>query len=186
MDINATILARKYAQAYLNLFHNQLSEHDYQKLQMMNEYIEAHRQSVFFLSLKSIPASAKEKIIYELIENYELPFSLKKLFTLLIEQGRAELFGNTIQQLCELYRKMHHIMLFDIQSSYPLDAQEISAINDYLSEQTGWNVVSKAEINKDLVAGLRLQSDSYVWEYSIRKQLNELTKKAAMRGYHGD
>jgi ATP synthase F1 delta subunit len=177
MNTQVTILARRYAQAYLNLFMDQISEQEYQKLQTMSEFIEAHRQTVFFLGLKSIPEQAKEDIIRNLVEKYKLPSSLIKLVTIIIQHGRAALIGKTLAQICELYRKKHHIMMFNIQSSFPLDQQTLGTVNNFLAKKTGWSIVSTTELNKRLIAGIRLQSTVYIWEYSIRKQINELSKK---------
>lgn len=177
MDIKLTVLARKYAQAYLNLFGDQLSEKDYQKLQTLSEFIEAHRQTVFFLGLQSIAAEDKEKIIFKLVDQYNLPISLKKLISALIKNNRAALIGKTLAQICELYRKNNRIMLFQISSSCPLEEKYLHVINKFLTDKTGLTIISKSEVKKDLIAGLRLQSNMYLWEYSIKKQINRLTQK---------
>lgn len=186
MDIRLTILARRYAQAFLNLFMDQLSMREYQKLQAMSEFIQSHRQTTFFLGLQSIPSHDKEKLLLDLIQKYNLPASLNNLVTTLIHHDRAGLLGKILDQICELYRKKNRILSFNIESSSILEPDQLDFIHKFLAYNTNSTIVSTAKINKELIAGLRLQSDTYLWEYSIRKQINELKRKAAIRGHYGD
>jgi F0F1-type ATP synthase delta subunit len=183
MDIRATILARKYAQAFLNLYIDQITPEGYAALLALQTYLHSHRNALIYFSFPHIALEAKLALFEQLGEKIKPSEPVKTLFETLIRHDRVMLATDVLAKICELYRERKNILLFTIESSHELDATSISIIEDFLARNTGKKIVSKQRVNHSLIAGLRLQSNTLEWEYSIRKQIHELTKLIKTKGY---
>jgi F-type H+-transporting ATPase subunit delta len=179
MDIKSTILSRKYAEAFLNLYMDSITDDMITQLEELSAYLRSHKNALIFFGLHHI--SVEEKLrLFEKIETRIKPSSfIKNLFELLIKHNRVALCPHVIDMTCKQYRKRKNILMFDIQTSHTLDTQDITLIQQFLSHKTHKHITSTHHINKQLIAGLRLQSETFLWEYSINKQLKKLTQSIA-------
>jgi F-type H+-transporting ATPase subunit delta len=176
MDIRTVSIAKKYAQAFLNVFEQTISPADFDQLCLLGQFLNAHKRALFFLGLPHIPLDEKVRTVTAMINRYKLPVSLSKLFTLLIEDGRSLLMGEVMNQVCEEYRIRNNIQTFAITSSHTLKQEELADIKSLLEHATKTKVVYSYKLDKKLVAGLRLQSATSLWEYSIEKQLRNFAR----------
>lgn len=183
MDIRAVLTARKYAQAFLNLFIDSVTPEIYSNLIVLRAFLRSHRNAIIYFSLPHIATEAKIQLLDTLGEKLKPSEPVKKLFETLIRHNRAQILPEVLNKICEYYRARKNIVLFDIESSHVLDKQSVATLEKFLACNTGKNIVSTQHINQDLIAGLRLQSDTMLWEYSIRKQVHELTKIVRIKGY---
>lgn len=183
MDIRSTILARKYAQAFLNLYFDQITQENYSNMFTLRSYLQTHRNVLLYFSLPHI-ALEKKLDLFDQIETKIKPSEpFKELFETLIRHDRIMLAPSILVKICELYRERKNVMFFSIESSHELDAQTIATLETFLARHTDKKIESESRINHDLIAGIRLQSDTQLWEYSIRKQIHELTKLVQTKGY---
>jgi F0F1-type ATP synthase delta subunit len=120
-----------------------------------------------------------------LSELYELPRAINALWALLIAHKRVLLVPTCIEEICLLFEQRENIQRFVISSSHDLDVKSIAIIKDYLERETGKNVIEEVVLDKRLIAGIRLQSDDYIWEYDVRKQLRTLSSLLANKGSYG-
>jgi ATP synthase F1 delta subunit len=183
MDIQAVIIARKYAQAFLNLYMDSITPAMYTQLIDMQTFLDKHRDALIYFRLPHIAVEAKIRLLDELGEKFKPSEPVKKLFEILIRHNRAQLLPVVLSKICECYRRRKNIVLFDIESSHELDRQAMVTLENFLAHNTGKNIMSKQHINRDLIAGIRLKSTTFLWEYSIRKQMNELSKIVKTKGY---
>lgn len=183
MDIRATILARKYAQAFLNLYIDQITPQGYSNLLNLRAYLHNHRDALIYFSFPHIALEQKLALFDELGEKIKPTEPVKKLFETLIRHNRVMLAPDILIKICDLYRERKNILLFTIESSHELDAETIATIELFLMHNTGKKIESKSHVNHTLIAGLRLQSNTLSWEYSVRKQMQELTKLVKTKGY---
>jgi F0F1-type ATP synthase delta subunit len=184
MDIRATILARKYAQAFLNIFINQITPENYADLLTLESYLRNHRDAMVYFSLPHIALEEKLTLFDQLEATIKPSEPFKKLFETLIRHNRIMLAPEILIKIGEFYRERKNILHFDIDSSHELDTEAITSIKDFLARHTGKNIESQQYINHNLIAGLRLQSDALLWEYSVRKQIHELNKLIKTKRYH--
>jgi len=175
MTIKEQAVALKYAKAFLNVFIDELSLDDYRNLVVLEQFLKGRREALAFLILPHIEPAIKQQALGSVIEKFSLPDCFNRLVQLLIKDRRAFLFPLVLHVIARLYRRRKHIENFVIQSSYPLDSSEREVIEQFLAQKTGAKILSNHEINKDLIAGIRLKSDRYLWEYSVAKKLRTLT-----------
>jgi len=178
MDIRSVHTAKKYAKAFLNVFADSISAEDFEHICSFAQFLAAHRRSLFFFGLPHIAFDEKVEIIDWLVKQFKLPKELKKLLVLLVKNGKTQLMHEVIEQVCEQYQSLNHIEPFIISSSHELTQAQLDEIKMLLERATKNKVLYSFHVDKDLIAGLRAQSNTKLWEYSIAKQLRILARTA--------
>jgi len=173
---NRETIARKYAKAFLNIYIDDISFDQYKAITKLETFFKNHRKVVFFLSIPNITTEEKEKNLYELLSNFKLAI-LKPLIRLLINQKRIFLIDDVLTQIIILYKEAKNIMMFNIMTPHQLEESDILIIRRFLADKTEKIITWKYLKDKKLIAGLRLQSNTLLWEYSIYKQCERLRQK---------
>jgi len=174
---NKDIIARKYAKAFLNLYEDQISLEDLDNIRKLEHFFASHKKVIFFLSVPNIQTITKEKLLDELFQRFNLKTLLNPLVHLLSNSKRLFLIDNILTHIKLIYKKRNDITRFTITSSHEMPPQDIKIIEKFLACQTNKTIISTYNIDKKLIAGIRLQSDTLLWEYSIGKQCNTLCKQ---------
>ena len=174
MTAAEAIVARKYAKAYMRVFGPELSLPGYQALDQLYSFMGQNRRIPFFLTLASIDASIKMRELQKLFEKFEAPSSLNRLVKVLLDDDRGGLLVQIIKQIILLYEQQRGLGAFMVASSCELDGKEVAAIQQFLERTTDLDILCNYKIDKTLIAGLRLQSDTHFWEYSVRKHLQRM------------
>ncbi len=175
MDMQANMLARRYAQAYFNVYGATLTEARYTIYKSFAGYLRTHTQAVKLLSLHHISYEAKCAACNRAIDSVDGDAAgdhVKKLCALLIAHDRIALFPLIVEHICALYRVKHGRQEFTLESSHVLTEQQIQCVTSFLERSTGSSVTVSHRINKNLIAGIRVYNASKLWEYSIRNQLS--------------
>lgn len=171
MSIKDSLIAKKYAQAFLNLSIEKFDDQDILKIRIAYDFLTNNNQVFYSLSLPNIALSVKTKFIDVFLKKFDLNFELKGLFLLLLKDNRINLVKEVLKSIVNIYQLKKNIMIFDISSSYKLDNNDKDIILEFLQKNTDKKILPIYKIDKNLVAGIKLQSGSYLWEYSINKQL---------------
>lgn len=119
------------------------------------------------------------RVATEALAKFQLEGSFIRLVKLLATHKRIFLIHDVLKQLCEEYKLRNKITSFVISSSHDLKAEELSEITQFLVRLTNHEIMSDYKIDKSLIAGIRLQSNTGIWEYSIRKQLAQMQQLIA-------
>ncbi|MGB8366998.1 MAG: F0F1 ATP synthase subunit delta, partial [Candidatus Babeliales bacterium] len=98
---------------------------------------------------------------------------VQKLLELLLNDNRAFLICDVLYYVCLLYRQYKNITKFAMISSHLLSEEDKKIIKHFLMQMTEQDIMYTTKIDKKLIAGIRLQSDTLLWEYSIRQRLAE-------------
>ncbi len=61
-----------------------------------------------------------------------------------------------------------------VATTQELANSEREALNVFFGQQTKHDMRAQYVIDKTLIAGIALRSDTYAWEYSIKKQLHSI------------
>lgn len=169
------LLARRYAQAFMNVHGTDISKDMFKRVREIALFLQNHKRSLFILQLPYITNEKKHSILHELlIKQFKLPASFDALITQLIDDKRSLLIGQVIEQMSKLYMKLHNIEQFLITSAHELTQQQLDEIQRYLADRLGKDIIYEYKIDKTLIAGIRLLSDFHVWEYSIAQQLHRV------------
>ena len=175
-------LAKKYAEAFLNVFDASLSREDIARVQDIVGFLAVHKKVLFFLRLSHIDDEIKVKALEELCIHIPDKKPFFRLIRQLVEDSRGYLIYQVLYELIALYRQRHHIMAFSFKSSHPLSHDELVKIEQFLARQTGDDIIYTYSQDASLIAGIRLQSKTVLWESSIRKKLREFALQMAPKG----
>lgn len=162
--------ANRYAQAFLNLF--DLHEGDIENIKRASDFLEHHREMFSLLKVPLLDAQIKMNALKKyLLQQFSLPISFQPLIKALVLQKRTYLIQLILLEIINLYEERKGLESFTIASSCALNDTELETIKTFLATHTHHNIICTPLVNTDLIAGVRMQSNNHLWEYSIRKQL---------------
>lgn len=176
MNIQDYVLAQKYAQAFLNVFPGILSLEDISKLEELIQLLHDRSDIQTYLKIP-LGRKFKQKCFDQLWARYNLPESFYMLSNILIRQHRAYLCALVLSCIITIFYERHGYMQFTISSSHTLTQKMLDAVHQFLSRSTKKNILTKVDIDKTLIAGIRLQSTDLLWESSIKQRLQEVAEK---------
>ncbi len=176
MNDYAVIVAKKYAQAFLNIAGDSFGVDDFKKVCALATFLKQHRAHLFFLR----SPAGEERTINAFLERLLAPFGpqtpITKLVMVLARHRRLFLLSLVVQRLCQLYAQQHHITHFYMESSHELSDKERAELAAFLVRSTHDMIVYDYARDPRLIAGIRLRSDILLWEYSVNAQLKQITK----------
>ena len=163
--------AKKYAQAFVRVFSQKITFSDCVKIEHAQKILSVRRRILFFLQLPQLDTIARTSMIEDLVDYFLLPHQFLSLFLLLIAHNRSFYIPYVLLFIVQLYKKRSNILDFSVISSHSLTEKQESQIKLFLAHSAGKNIMCSYSVNKNLIAGVRMQSVEYMWEYSVRKQL---------------
>lgn len=172
MKIQDLALSRKYATAFLNLFIDEITIKDYCALVDLLTYLKNQPELCSVFKLPRVD-EAKREAIDCMMKEFRLTPSFKKLMQLLLQDQRLFLLPDVLQYVQHLYKERRGIMEFEVRSSHALKNEQLETIKFFLSAMTGNHILCKHTVHKELIAGIRLQSDILLWERSVARRLAE-------------
>jgi ATP synthase F1 delta subunit len=176
MNLLENILAKKYAVAFLNLTIDSISQDDYYNLKTAAEYCKKNYTFFFLLNTPTIPITTKKTTLVTLLQQLNIPQSLQSLVELILKHQRVFLLPAIFEQLVRVYEQRKKIVPFTFYSSHTLDKNQCEILRTFLTKKTNCHITYKQSQSKKLIAGIRMQSDFFLWEYSVAKQLRALRK----------
>jgi F-type H+-transporting ATPase subunit delta len=167
-------VAKKYAQAFMTVFPKSCAFTDIKKIESAQKFLQTHKRTLFFLQLPQFDQERKKSMVADLIDYFSLPHDFAAIILLLIEHDRSFYIPDVLLWISQLYKNEIHSSEFSIMSAHELDDAQIEAIKKFLGHLANKKIIGNPSVDTSLIAGLRLQSNEHLWEYSIRKQLKAL------------
>ncbi|MBP6870060.1 ATP synthase F1 subunit delta [Candidatus Babeliales bacterium] len=177
IGLSQSDVAKKYAHAYLNVFADQHSFEEFCSMWRAAQFLSEHHSLLFYLSLPMIQEVDKKRFIDLFFEKFHLFDSLKQLFYLLLKNKHIFLAGDTLRDIYSLYKIKHNISDLHVTASSDLSEEKIEEIKNFFTKLSGQQVVVRYSVNQALIAGIRLQTESFLWEYSIAQQLRKIKQE---------
>jgi F0F1-type ATP synthase delta subunit len=166
-----TFVAKKYATAFLNSFFSQLTCTDIVNIEKAQKFLQDHQQPLFFLQLPQFNEAIRLSMVEDFVSYFSLSQECIKIFLLLISHNRSFLIPEVLSFIMLLYKERMGIIDFCVKSSHSLKEQQKLKVKKFLDYSSGKKSMCTYIIDKKLIAGMRMQSVGYMWEYSVRKQL---------------
>lgn len=174
-DRNNRVIARRYAQAYYNLFGHEITVAYFQAIQKAEQFIHEHKNIISWLKVPAMPDDIKlSALVHLLIKEHAGPESLKNLVQILIQDNRSFLIDVVLQEIADIYQERSGLHFFTVSTSHALSAEQSDAIEKFLQSKKTGAVLKQQLVDKDLIAGIRMQSNLELWEYSVRKDLRAI------------
>ncbi len=176
MQVRKNIIAKKYAIAFLNLFFDEITDTYVHRLLSLDEFLKKNKSFYIYLGIPTIPYLVKQKALNRLAQVFEFNKPLRRLMFLLLDQGRIEILDKVIEKIVVIYRQRKNIELFKISSSHQMTELEKDNVIKFVKYIAKGGVITDFIVDEKLIAGLRIQSNTFLWERSIAKQLRDIKR----------
>ena len=167
-------LANKYARAFLNVFFEQLTRDDVAHIDDAVQFLTTNHKIIFLLQLPMINEQTKKENISALCQKLQLPSSIERLCHLLIGENRLFLIIDILPKIYSYYFERAHILECAFTSYPQIDQAACDQLKEFLADKTGYDIIYTYKEDKTLIAGIRLQSDIFLWEHSLAQQIKRL------------
>jgi F-type H+-transporting ATPase subunit delta len=174
---NKKIIALKYAKAFVNLYIETISVESFNNIKKLENFFDTHKKAIYFLSVPNIKKETKLKLLNEIFEKFKLDNLLAPLIKILTLQKRLFLIDEILKNIRLLYKERKNIMTFKVISSHQISKEDLEIIEKFLEVKTGKKIIYYYNLDKSLIAGIKLKSSTLLWEYSIFKQCENLRKQ---------
>jgi ATP synthase F1 delta subunit len=172
-----SVVSKKYAQAFLNVYQDSLTLDQIQKFKLVIDFCRHHHNFLSIIGQLVGRQKGFDQLLDEMHEHFELPQSVKKLLEILIKRKKISIFAQVLQDIYCLYMLNNNIVELKIKSAIPLEADQQKKFQQFFEKLSQKRILSTVEVDESLIAGIRLESDLFLWEHSIKSQITELSKK---------
>lgn len=173
MNNTQRAVAKRYAQAFLQTGALQYSAAEMDQLAAWGMRLQQQRAALLVLNKLNLAASRKiEKLIAD--ARIQVQPLVQQLVALLVVHARIDYLPVVLEYAVALYRQQHNSMVFTLTSSHELSSNQMTHIQQFIASLTGAHIVLNQHRDVRLIAGVRVQSDTLLWEHSVRKQLRTL------------
>jgi ATP synthase F1 delta subunit len=179
--VNQRVLAKRYARAFLDVYQDKFDTHFYDTLRSLEAYFAGKKTAHFFLKLSSIASAEKERILIEKISSFAFSgheiACMKSLLGLLSASGRLFIIKTVLHEIIEIYRKRNNIVSCVVTTSHAVASHEIDRVVHFLQGALHKNVTYSHHVDTQLIAGIRAQGSTFLWEDSVAQQLRYMRNK---------
>lgn len=174
MDLHKDKLAKKYAEAFINIYGDRLTLELAEQLAIVGDYLHKHREALIYVELSDIDGAITKKNFEELLTSFGVADLFNPLIELLRVDKRIFLLPRVMHHIYALYLERNNIMRFTVEAPHALSAEEITILKGFLARQTGKTILFSVKKNKNLIAGIKVYSGTRGFEHSVRKSLRSL------------
>jgi F-type H+-transporting ATPase subunit delta len=179
-----SILAMKYARAFDESYEKGLSRTDVDNIYRSLDELKSNKDALAFLHL--VPGASQMSVVLDsFLEHFGLDRILHSLIVLLGQHKRLWLVPEILEALCDLYKEEHRIITADVTSAQPLREDEKDTIKGVINRRFGNNAEIIYHIDKKLLAGIRIQTPDFLWEYSVDDHIRSIGRSLGV-GYRGN
>jgi F0F1-type ATP synthase delta subunit len=182
MRYSQSFVAKQYSKAYFAEFGTQLKIEDIEHIKSAIRFFRRHHNFMSLVNLLHDSNKSSNVIIEELFDHFLLPITLKKLIEVLIFHKRLVFFSQVLQDICCLYFLKNNILEVTITTATELEDHEREQFEKFFIKLSGKSIKSNVVLDQSLIAGIRMQSDLFLWQYSIAHRLQNLRQKMLIEG----
>ena len=97
MKQNDDIIAKKYANAFLNIYLNSLSINEIEQLEILENFL--HKNKLFYVSLRipTIDSKIKRLVLEKIVANYHFKKPVLKLMLTLLDDDRIIILDKVLK-----------------------------------------------------------------------------------------
>jgi ATP synthase F1 delta subunit len=174
MNAQMQILARRYARAFLVTHEKETDIFDLNILEEAKDYFQNNRAARCLTHFVMIDDHTKTEIMGKICNFLRLPAQFLLLMNLLIAHRRFSLIHFVFQEMIILLKNIRNLHEFTVTSSCEVTKEQKQAIMLFLEQKTKSNVICTYEEDRSFIAGIRLQSETRLWEDSIHGRIRLL------------
>lgn len=173
MKKSEKILVRRYAQAFLNLFSDQFTREHIEQLPELAQKLDHIPYSLLSMQ-HSLGNDSSNKGLEKIFKKVGFKNVFTPLVSVLTLHGRLILLPHIIRYIYKEFLERHDIMDFTIESAVELTDEERNSLVEYLHGKTGKDIRYTLKINRSLIAGVKMYSNTLGFEHSVQQKLQQI------------
>lgn len=177
-------LAVKYARAFLIVFKDAVSDTLIDDVDRILEQLHDIENITSSLKVLSYEGSINSGAFEFFLRYFKIGKPLDKLIGLLSHHKRLYMVQEVLQAVKNLYQKDNGIVSCTMTSACELDDEQKRIFEKFASRHLGNRVRTVWRIDRNLIAGIGIKTDDFLWEDSVAKRLRA-ARNQATRKYHG-
>jgi F-type H+-transporting ATPase subunit delta len=179
----ATVIAQRYANALAEIVlapNSGLDARDIAlKLHGMVELIHSSADLRSVLLSPAVPASKKRNVMGRLVEPLGLPRQLRNFFFVLVDRRRVANLRDIADAFEGAIDKGLGFVSADVTSAQELSAEQRQRLEEQIARISGKKARVRYGVDQALVGGVVAKVGSYIYDGSVRGQLDRLRQRLA-------
>src|SRR5579885_1269898 len=114
MNPDNSILARKYAIAFMDVVGSRFTDEEFMRVEKLKIFLRSNKTILFFLNLPLIKHADVTKVLNILFKNFVTEDVCKRLTLLLVKQRRALLLPDILHHIEDVYTVTTHSVFFNV------------------------------------------------------------------------
>jgi F-type H+-transporting ATPase subunit delta len=170
----STKAAKRYANAFLGLaIEDGILEKIREDMLLIKNTIDASSDLKLFLKNPIIKKDQK-KAVFQQVFGEKIQEITFKFYELLSRKDRESLLEDISKKFIELYNQHQGIIKVGVTSAKKLEDAQLKALRKNIERSTGKKVEFKANVEEDLIGGLKIRIDDTVVDGSVKFKLSQL------------
>jgi F-type H+-transporting ATPase subunit delta len=167
-------IARRYAKALFGLLQPSEIQPAKDGLQALAGAYAESREFRNFLLNPIFPREQKTSVIRELAAKSGLPPMAERFLSHTVKKNRIRQICEISEAFAELADRVSNRTVVELRSARELSDETRAAIRTRLEQATGGAIDIMTEVDPSLLGGLRIRIGSFVYDGSLRGQLDRL------------
>jgi|GEM_PF-947247 len=168
------MLARRYACAYLNVFYEILSPESADAICEGAKFFSERKKALFFMQLGCLERSDVYDRLVDTCGKIGIPSTFNSLIALLLEHKRAFLLKQIFDELCNEVHRRRNELICEVAIAGQISESDKIVVTDFFQKKTGKKLICSYKEDPSLLAGIRIHSEQFLWESSIRGKLRRV------------
>lgn len=168
--MNDTQSARRYARAIIETAADPKAVRD--ELMAVSATLKTNPTLRDALANPGVPPANKKAIFFEVFQGLSSP--LPRLFEMLIEGGRVELFREIVQRYRAEWNARNNVHSAKVVTAMALDDDESQSVRKALETAVSGSVEMETLIDPALVGGLKVEIDGHLFDGTVKGRLHAL------------
>jgi len=169
-SLNDTQSARRYARAIIETAPDPKAVRD--ELMAVAAALKANPTLREALANPGVPPANKKAIFSAVFQGLSSP--LPRLFEMLIDGGRAELFREIVQRYHAEWNARNNVHSAKVVTAMPLGDEETQSLRKALETAVSGSVEMEISTDSALVGGLKVEIDGHLFDGTVKGRLHAL------------
>lgn len=171
-------LAKRYARGLARALTGEGEyEHSCRELSDFAGLLASHEQLKLILETAIVAPAQKMGIMIELLEKMDFHPKTRAFLKMLAQENRVAILGLINEQLVHEWEEAQGIERISVFSASALDGGQRRRLQDILARAFAKKVILEARIDPSLLAGIKLQRGSVVYDFSLLGNLERLKER---------
>lgn len=173
-------LSKKYAQAYFHLYSESIQQSSLQSLQDASHFLSHSKEILFLLGYGTLESQEVARCVQLFIQRFNLPHTIEKLCMLLLAHSRIFLLGFVLHDICCIYKEKNNEIDVTVSTAHELSHEQLELLKEFFTFYSKAHVFMNVQRDPSLIAGIRMESETWLWEDSVAKKLRALQQNVLL------